>query len=97
MILLLGSQVQMYAQRKGGPDFKRPGMEMKMDRRPGGPMDKKAICQGDIEKVQRFYRMKYGVRLSRKEAERILLVEMRDRGGKYYGSRNPHRVPSRRK
>ena len=97
MILLLGSQVQMYAQRKGGPDFKRPGMEMKMDRRPGGPMDKKAICQGDIEKVQRFFRMKYGVRLSRKEAERILLVEVRDRGGKYYGPRNPHRVPSRRK
>lgn len=97
MILLLGSQVQMYAQRKGGPDFKRPGMEMKMDRRPGGPMDKKAICQGDIEKVQRFYRMKYGVRLSRKEAERILLVEMRDKADKYYGSRNPHRMPSRRK
>ena len=97
MILLLGSQVQMYAQRKGGPDFKRPGMEMKMDRRPGGPMDKKAICQGDIEKVQRFFRMKYGVRLSRKEAERILLVEMRDKADKYYGSRNPHRTPARRK
>lgn len=96
MILLLGSQVQMYAQRKGGPDFKRPGMEMKMDRRPDGPMDKKAICQGDIEKVQRFFRVKYGVKLSKKEAEKILLIEMRDKGSKSYGSRNPHRMPSRR-
>ena len=46
MILLLGSQVQMYAQPKGGPDHKRPGMEMHEGRRPGGPM--KAISQGDI-------------------------------------------------
>ena len=95
MILLLGSQVQMYAHKKGGPDFKRPGMEMKMDRRPGGPMDKKAICQGDIEKVQRFFRMKYGVRLSRKEAERILLVEMRERGGKAFDGRYPRPRPRR--
>ncbi|MBQ8048595.1 MAG: hypothetical protein IJV84_03795 [Bacteroidales bacterium] len=97
MILLLGSQVQMYAHKKGGPDFKRPGMEMRMDRRPGGPMDKKAICQGDIEKVQRFFRMKYGVRLSRKEAERILLVEMRERGGKAFDDRHPMPRPRPRR
>ena len=43
MILLLGSQVQMYAQKKGGPDQKRPGMEMHEGRRPGGPMHEKAF------------------------------------------------------
>lgn len=89
MILLVGSQVQMYAQKKGGPDHKRPGMEMKMDRRPGGPMDKKAICQGDIERLQNFFRMKYGVKLSRKEAERILVVEMREKGGRMFDDRKP--------
>ena len=77
MILLLGSQVQMYAQKKGGPDHKRPGMEMKMDRRPGGPM--KAISKGDIMRLQDFYWKKYRVKLSKKEAERILIVDMKDR------------------
>ena len=80
MILLLGSQVQMYAQKKGGPDHKRPGMEMRECGRPGGPMHEKAICQHDIEKLQSFYWKKYRVRLSKKEAERILLVERMDRG-----------------
>lgn len=75
MILMLGSQEQMFAQKKGGPDVKRPGMEMRDDRRPGGPMDEKAICQGDIEKLQDFFMKKYDVKLSRKEAKKILLVE----------------------
>ena len=80
MILLFGSQIDMNAQKKGGPDHKRPGMEMHEGRRPGGPMNGKAICQDDIKSLQRFYRMKYNVKLSKKEAERILLEEMRDRG-----------------
>ena len=78
MILLLGSQVQMYAQKKGGPDHKRPGMEMREGRRPGGPM--KAISQGDIARLQDFYWKKYRVKLSKKEAEKILIVQVRDRG-----------------
>ena len=78
MILLLGSQVQMYAQKKSGPDHKRPGMEMHEGRRPGGPM--KAISQGDIARLQDFYWKKYRVKLSKKEAEKILIVQMRERG-----------------
>lgn len=62
MILLLGSQVQMYAQKKGGP------------------MHEKAICQHDIERLQNFYWRKYRVKLSKKEAEKILIVQMRERG-----------------
>ena len=84
MILLLGSQVQMYAQKKDGPDNKRPGMEMRDDRKPGRPMDEKAICQGDIERLQDFYWKKYRVKLSKKEAERILLEERMDRGPGYF-------------
>ena len=83
MILLLGSQVQMFAQKKGGPDHKRPGMEMHEGRRPGGPMDGKAISQRDIERVQDFYWMKYRVRLSKKEAEKILMEDMKGRHGVY--------------
>lgn len=80
MILLFGSQVQMYAQKKGGPDHKRPRMEMHEGRRPGGPMHEKAICQHDIERLQDFYWRKYRVKLSKKEAEKILIVQMRERG-----------------
>ena len=89
MILLLGSQMQMYAHKRGELDYKRPGMEMRECRRPGRPMNAKAICQGDIKKLQDFYWKKYRVKLSRKEAEKILLVDMKDRG------RGPKR-PSRR-
>ena len=80
MILLLSSQVQMYAQKKGRPDYKRPGMEMHEDRRPGGPMHEKAISQCDIARLQDFYWKKYRVKLSKKEAERILLEERRGKG-----------------
>ena len=77
MILLLGSQMQMFAQQKGRPDSKRPGMEMRDDRRPGGPVDKKSISQRDIERLQDFYWDRYRIRLSRKEAERILIENRR--------------------
>lgn len=94
MILLLGSQVQMYAQKKGGPEHKRPGMEMRDDRKPGGPM--KAISQGDIMRLQDFYWKKYRVKLSRKEAERILLADMRARGPRDF-AQNPPPPPKGRK
>ena len=94
MILLLGSQVQMYAQKKGGPDYRRPGMEMKMDRRPGGPMMKdKAICHLSVEKIQDYYLKRYRIRLSRAEAERILRAERREKGGKEFGKMPQHRRP----
>ena len=80
MILLLGSQVQMYAQKKGEPAPKRPGIEMREVNRPGGPIHGKAISQGDIARLQEFYWKKYRVKLSKKEAEKILLVERNGRG-----------------
>lgn len=92
MILLLGSQVDMYAQKRGDyRDFKRPGVEMKMHKKPGRPMDKKAISQGDILRLQDFYWKKYRVRLSKDEAERILLADMRDRRG------YAHQAPPKRR
>ena len=85
MILLLGSQVQMYAQKKIGPDYKRPGMEMNEGRRPGGPMFEKAISQGDIARLQDFYWKKYRVRLSKKEAVKILMEDRREFAHKPHG------------
>ena len=90
MILLLGSQVQMYAQQKGGPDHKRPGMEMHEGRKPGRPMHEKAISQGDIVRLQDFYWKRYRVKLTRREAERILLEQRRDRGPREVSHRHPH-------
>ena len=90
MILLFGSQMQMNAQKKGGPDHKRPGMEMYEGKRPGGPrMDEKAICQNDIERLQDYYWKKYRVKISKKEAEKILLVEMRDKGRRDFAHMPP--------
>ena len=96
MILLLGSQVQMYAQKKGGPDHKRPGMEMHEGRRPGGTMHEKAISQGDIARLQDFYWKKYRVKLTRKEAERILIENSRSRGPRDFAHNHPHYPPKRR-
>ena len=96
MILLFGSQMQMNAQKKGGPDYKRPGMEMRNDRMPGRPMNVKAICQGDIERLQDYYWKKYRVRLSKNEAEKILLVEMRDRDRRDF-AHNPPAPPKGKK
>ena len=89
MILLIGSQMQMNARKKGGPDFKRPGMEIRNDRMPGRPMNVKAICQGDIERLQDYYWKKYRVRLSKNEAEKILLVEKRDRDRRDFAHNPP--------
>ena len=91
MILLLGSQMQMQAQRRCEQDFKRPGMEMQ--HKSCRPMNKKAICQGDVARLQEFYKRKYNIRLSKAEAERILAAEMRDR--RDYGRHHdrPHMKP----
>ena len=91
MILLLGSQMQMYAQKKGGPADKRPGMEMMADRKPGKPMmEAKAICHASVERIQDFYLKKYRIRLSRAEAERILLTELRAKSDKRRPDMKPH-------
>ena len=97
MILLFGSQMQMNAQKKGGPDYKRPGMVMRDDRMPGRPMNEKAICQGDIERLQDYYWKKYRVRLSKNEAEKILLVDMRDRGRRDFAHNPPPPAPPKGK
>ena len=93
MMLLLGTQADMFAQKRGVQDHKRPGMEMQFDRRPGKPMDEKAICQRDIERLQDFYWKKYRVKLSKKEAEKILLADGRDRCRK--PDFQPHQKPVR--
>ena len=85
MILLLGSQVDVFAQKRVEPDRKRPGMEMRDDKKPGRPMDGKAISQGDIKRVQDFYWMKYRVRLSKKEAVKILMEDRREFAHKPHG------------
>ena len=77
MILLLGSQVQMFAQKRPRPDNRRPGIEIRDHRRPGRPMNGKAISQREIIRLQDFYWRKYRIRLSRGEAERILITQMR--------------------
>ena len=89
MILLFGSQVQMYAHKKGGPDPKRPGMEMRESRRPGGPMHEKAISQGEIARLQDFYWKKYRVKISKKEAERILIEDIKNKGARDFARNTP--------
>ena len=97
MILLLGSQVDMFAQpKKGGPDFKRPGMEMRECKKPGRHLDRKAISQGDIMRLQDFYWKRYKVRLSKNEAEKILIAEKCDCKHKPEpGPRGPQKPPRR--
>ena len=53
-------------------------------------MDEKAICQGDIEKLQDFFRKKYDVKFSRKEAIKILSVEKRHKP-EFRGPQRPPR------
>ena len=96
MILLLGSQVDMFAQKKGGPDFKKPGMEMRECKKPGKHMNGKDISQGDIMRLQDFYWKKYKVRLSKNEAEKILIAEKCDCKHKPGpGPRGPQKPPRR--
>ena len=97
MILLLGSQVDVFAQKRVEPDRKRPGMEMKFEKKPGRPMDGKAISQRDIERVQDFYWMKYRVRLSKKEAVKILMEDRREFAHKPHGPKPGPMKPAPRK
>jgi hypothetical protein len=101
MILLLGSQVDMFAQKRVEPDRKRPGMEMRYDRKPGKPMDGKTISQWEVEKLQDYYWKKYRVKLSRLEAEKILIAEKRDRrhdkGPQFCDKKHPRKPMPRRK
>ena len=59
--------------------------------RPGGPMHEKAICQHDIEKLQSFYWKKYRVRLSKREAEKILIAQMSGRERYDFAHMTPHK------
>ena len=79
MILLLSSQVDMFAQKRDELDRKRPGMEMHEMKKPCKPMDVTTISQWEVEKLQDFYRKKYRVKLSKQEAEKILIAEKRDK------------------
>ena len=79
MILLLGSQLQMFAYKKAEPVHKKSGVVIVVDHKLVRPIGE-AISQGDIARVQDFYWKKYRVRLSKKEAKRILIENMRDRG-----------------
>ena len=87
MILLLGSQVDLSA--KGRDDFnrKRPGMEMQINMRFDCGKDKKAFKQGDVAKFQDFFWKKHRVKLSKKDAERILFSHRFD----YKWSKGPFR------
>ena len=78
MILLLGSQVDLSA--KGRDDFnrKRPGMEMQINMRFDCGKDKKAFKQGDVARFQDFFWKKHRVKLSKKDAERILFSQRFD-------------------
>ncbi len=106
VILLLASQVDMFAQKRHEPDRKRPGMEMHMVRKPGKPMackpmDGKTISQWEVEKLQDYYWKKYRVKLSRLEAEKILIAEKRDRrhdkGPQFCDKKHPRKQMPRRK
>ena len=94
MILLLGSQVDVFAQKRVEPERKRPGMEMKFEKRPGRPMDGKAISQMEIQRVQKFYWMKYRVRLSKKEAVKILMEDRREFAHKPHGPKPGPKKPA---
>ena len=96
MILLLGSQAQMYAQHKGGPVHKRPGMEMHEGRRPGKPMNGKAISQADVVRVQNFYWQRYRIKLSRRDAERILIEDARSKRPNHHVWNTPAPPPRRK-
>ena len=89
MILLFGSQVQIYAQKKVEPNHKRPGMATVVDHKPARPMNGKAISQGEIARLQDFYWKKYRVKLTKKEAERILIEDMKNKGPREFARHTP--------
>ena len=57
----------------------------------------KAISQGDIARLQDFYWKKYRVKISKKEAERILMEDMRDRGRRDFAHTAPPPPPKGKK
>jgi hypothetical protein len=75
MILLLASPMQLDAKKTCGQDRRKPGMEMMMCRRPCKPMKGKTISRAEVEMIRDFYWKKYRVKLSKKEAEKILITE----------------------
>ena len=81
MILLLGSQIDMNAQRRFEPDHKRPGIE-------------RTITKNDIERLQDFYWDRYRVRLTKKEAEKILLIDGKHKMHRGPGHNGPQRPPT---
>ena len=91
MILLLGSQVQMYAQKNVGPNHNKPAFEMHEGKKAGHPMKKRSVTERDIKRLQDVYWQKYHVRLSKRDAERILREEMRDRKPGPPPPNGPHR------
>ena len=79
MILLLASPMQLDAKKTGGQDRRKSGKEMMICGRPSKPMKGKTISQAKVEMIKDLYWEKYRVRLSKKEAERILITERAQR------------------
>ena len=87
MILLLGSQVDASAMKRGDFDRKKPGMEMQIGKKCKWCKDDKAFKPGDVAKFQDFFWKKHRVKLSKKDAERILFSHRFD----YKFSKDPFR------
>ncbi|MBR5563600.1 MAG: hypothetical protein IKW11_05170 [Bacteroidales bacterium] len=85
MILLLGSQVDLSAKGRNDFDRRRPGMEMQMNKMCKCCKDSKAFKQGDVARFQDFFWKKHRVKLSKKDAERILFSHRFD----YKSSKGP--------
>lgn len=96
MILLFASQGNIYAENKAADHHKGPGMEMHEWERHGHQMPHNYISKQDIKRVQDFYWAKYKVRLSKKEAEKIAMNELRQRNGRgpaHHGPKGPQKPP----
>ena len=79
MILLLASPMQLDAKMKGEKLRKGSKIEMTFCGRPSKPMKGKTISQAKVEMIKDLYWQKYRIRLSKKEAERILITERAQR------------------
>ncbi len=79
MILLLASPLQLDAKKTGRQDRRKSGMEMVICGRPSKPMNGKTISQAKVEMIKDLYWQKYRIRLSKKEAEKILITERAQR------------------
>ena len=89
MILLLGSQGQTYAQHHVNQDRHHPGYETP---KTPVPIPNKHITTKELIEVQQYYLKHFHIRLSRKEAESILL-EYKKGHGPHDFSRNPPPPP----